>query len=76
LSKAAPLRSYALLTTKVSVKVKFREHASFKAESKLSATDDTRTLGIVLFGESTSVLKLVSLCLIFAGIIGLKLAHP
>lgn len=35
----------------------------------------TATLGIVLFGESTSVFKLVSLGLIFAGIIGLKLAH-
>jgi len=45
LQKAAMrMRSYALLTTKVSVKVKFREQASFYAESKLSATDDTRTL--------------------------------
>jgi quaternary ammonium compound-resistance protein SugE len=35
----------------------------------------TAILGIVLFGESTAVLKLVSLCLICAGIIGLKLAH-
>ncbi len=35
----------------------------------------TSLLGILLFGESTAVLKLISLCLIFAGIIGLKLAH-
>lgn len=35
----------------------------------------TAILGIVLFGESMAVLKLVSLCLICAGIIGLKLAH-
>nr|WP_275400929.1 SMR family transporter [Seongchinamella sediminis] len=32
-------------------------------------------LGIVLFDESTDVLKLVSLGLICAGIAGLKLAH-
>ncbi|MCP8897806.1 quaternary ammonium compound efflux SMR transporter SugE [Gilvimarinus xylanilyticus] len=35
----------------------------------------TAVLGIVLFGESTDVLKLVSLGLIGAGIVGLKLAH-
>lgn len=34
----------------------------------------TAILGIVLFGESTDILKLVSLGLIFAGIVGLKLA--
>lgn len=35
----------------------------------------TALLGILLFGESTDVLKLVSLGLICSGIIGLKLAH-
>lgn len=35
----------------------------------------TAILGILLFGESTDVLKLVSLGLICAGIVGLKLAH-
>jgi quaternary ammonium compound-resistance protein SugE len=35
----------------------------------------TAVLGIVLFGESTEALKLVSLGLICAGIVGLKLAH-
>lgn len=35
----------------------------------------TALLGILLFDESTDVLKLVSLGLICAGIIGLKLAH-
>lgn len=35
----------------------------------------TALLGIVLFGESTDVLKLVSLGLICAGIVGLKVAH-
>lgn len=35
----------------------------------------TAVLGILLFGESTDVLKLVSLGLICAGIVGLKLAH-
>ncbi|NLD15406.1 MAG: quaternary ammonium compound efflux SMR transporter SugE [Gammaproteobacteria bacterium] len=34
----------------------------------------TALLGILLFGESTGVLKLVSLGLICAGIVGLKLA--
>jgi DNA polymerase IV len=45
LQKAAMrMRSYSLLATKVSIKVKLREQASFHAESKLSATDDTRML--------------------------------
>ncbi|GAB3102314.1 quaternary ammonium compound efflux SMR transporter SugE [Aestuariicella hydrocarbonica] len=35
----------------------------------------TAILGIVLFNESTEILKLVSLGLICAGIVGLKLAH-
>ena len=35
----------------------------------------TAVLGIFLFGESTDVLKLVSLGLICAGIVGLKLSH-
>ncbi len=35
----------------------------------------TALLGMVLFGESTDALKLVSLGLICAGIVGLKLAH-
>lgn len=35
----------------------------------------TALLGILLFGESADVLKLVSLGLIFTGIVGLKLAH-
>lgn len=35
----------------------------------------TALLGILLFGESADVLKLVSLGLICAGIVGLKLAH-
>lgn len=35
----------------------------------------TAFLGIIFFGESTDVLKLVSLGLICAGIVGLKLAH-
>ena len=35
----------------------------------------TAILGIVLFGESADLLKLVSLGFICAGIIGLKLAH-
>lgn len=35
----------------------------------------TALLGILLFGEPASVLKLVSLGLICAGIVGLKLAH-
>lgn len=36
----------------------------------------TATLGIVLFGESAAAGRLLSLALIFAGIIGLKLATP
>lgn len=35
----------------------------------------TAVLSIVLFGESTDTLKLVSLGLICAGLVGLKLAH-
>ncbi|MDC2890997.1 quaternary ammonium compound efflux SMR transporter SugE [Psychrosphaera sp. 1_MG-2023] len=35
----------------------------------------TAVFGILLFDESTDVLKLVSLGLICAGIVGLKLAH-
>ena len=35
----------------------------------------TAILGIVLFGESAQMLKILSLILIFAGIVGLKLAH-
>lgn len=35
----------------------------------------TAILGIVLFGESAGVFKLVSLMLICAGLVGLKLAH-
>jgi quaternary ammonium compound-resistance protein SugE len=35
----------------------------------------TAIFGIVLFGESADLLKLVSLAFICAGIIGLKLAH-
>ncbi|MGL4473862.1 MAG: quaternary ammonium compound efflux SMR transporter SugE [Shewanella sp.] len=35
----------------------------------------TALMGILLFGESTDVLKLVSLGLICAGIVGLKLSH-
>tara|TARA_R110001583_G_scaffold67490_9_gene192978 strand:- start:2485 stop:2802 length:318 start_codon:yes stop_codon:yes gene_type:complete len=35
----------------------------------------TAILGIFLFGESAETLKLVSLGLICAGIVGLKLAH-
>ena len=36
----------------------------------------TAILGIVLFGEPASVGRVVSLGLIFAGIVGLKLATP
>lgn len=35
----------------------------------------TAVLGILLFNESTEMLKIVSLCLICAGIVGLKLTH-
>ncbi|MGZ8271192.1 MAG: DNA polymerase Y family protein [Methylophilus sp.] len=45
LQKAAMrMRSYELLTSRVSIKVKFRNHASFYAESAISATDNTLTL--------------------------------
>src|SRR5690606_6173631 len=36
----------------------------------------TAILGIALFGEATSVLRLASVALIVAGIVGLKLATP
>ena len=36
----------------------------------------TAILGIILLGESASVLRLISLGLIVAGIVGLKLATP
>jgi len=36
----------------------------------------TVVLGILLFGESTSALRLASVALIIAGIVGLKLATP
>jgi len=36
----------------------------------------TAILGIILFGESANVGRLLSLALILAGIIGLKLASP
>jgi quaternary ammonium compound-resistance protein SugE len=36
----------------------------------------TVILGIVLFGESASIARLVSVALIVAGIIGIKLASP
>ena len=35
----------------------------------------TATLGILLFGEPVSALRLGSIALILAGIVGLKLAH-
>lgn len=35
----------------------------------------TAILGIMLFNESAEMLKLASLCLICAGVVGLKLAH-
>jgi len=35
----------------------------------------TAILGVFLFNEPTDTLKIVSLCLICAGIVGLKLAH-
>ncbi|EUJ10957.1 nucleotidyltransferase/DNA polymerase involved in DNA repair [Methylophilaceae bacterium 11] len=45
LQKAAMrMRSYALLTTRISVKVKFRDHPSFYGESGISATDNTLSL--------------------------------
>jgi quaternary ammonium compound-resistance protein SugE len=39
-------------------------------------TIGTAILGIVLFGESAAVLRLVCIGLIVAGIVGLKLATP
>jgi len=45
LQKAAMrMRSYELLTSHINIKVKFRNHASFYAESAISATDNTLTL--------------------------------
>jgi DNA polymerase-4 len=45
LQKAAMrMRSYELLTSNISIKVKFRNHVSFYAESATSATDNTLTL--------------------------------
>lgn len=45
LQKAAMrMRSYALLTTRISIKVKFRDHPSFYGESGISATDNTLSL--------------------------------
>ncbi|MBE7548872.1 MAG: quaternary ammonium compound efflux SMR transporter SugE [Planctomycetia bacterium] len=39
-------------------------------------TVGTVALGIVLFGESTNTARLISIALIIAGIVGLKLATP
>jgi DNA polymerase IV len=45
LQKAAMrMRSYALLTTHISIKVKFHDQPSFNQESTISATDNTLTL--------------------------------
>lgn len=45
LQKAAMrMRSYGLLTSQISIRVKFRNHASFYAESAISATDNTLIL--------------------------------
>jgi DNA polymerase IV len=45
LQKAAMrMRSYQLLTSRVHIKVKFRDHPSFNAESEISATDDSIAL--------------------------------
>lgn len=45
LQKAAMrLRSYELLASNIKVKVKFRDHPSFNADSHISPTDDTITL--------------------------------
>lgn len=45
LQKAAMrMRSYELLTTRISIKVKFREYPSFHGESAISATDNTLSL--------------------------------
>lgn len=49
LQKAAMrMRSYQLLTTHISIKVKFREHGSFYNDSAISATDNTLTLTEIL----------------------------
>ena len=39
-------------------------------------TAGTAVLGIVLFGESAEPLRLACICLIVAGIVGLKLSSP
>lgn len=39
-------------------------------------TAGTAVLGIILFGESADPLRIVCICLIVAGIVGLKLASP
>lgn len=45
LQKAAMrMRSYELLATRISIKVKFREHPSFHGENAISATDNTLSL--------------------------------
>lgn len=45
LQKAAMrMRSYDLLTSRISIKVKFREYPSFYGESAISATDNTLSL--------------------------------
>jgi len=41
---AMRMRSYELLVSSVKVKVKFRDHPSFNADSHISPTDDTITL--------------------------------
>jgi len=41
---AMRMRSYQLLTTQINIKIKFRNHPRFYAESRLSATDDTLAL--------------------------------
>lgn len=38
-------------------------------------TVGTAILGIFLFGDSADLPRILSLCLIFAGIVGLKLTH-
>jgi quaternary ammonium compound-resistance protein SugE len=39
-------------------------------------TAGTAILGIILFGESADPLRLAAICLIVAGIVGLKLSSP
>ena len=39
-------------------------------------TAGTAVLGIILFGESADPLRIACICLIVAGIVGLKLASP